>query len=425
MLSREQNALLTQTDAGTPMGALFRRFWLPALLSEELAEADGAPVRVRLLGEDLVAFRATDGSVGLVGDHCPHRGASLFFGRNEEGGLRCVYHGWKFGVQGNCVDMPNEPPESNFKDKIRHTAYPTVERGGLVWTYMGPPDLRPAFPELEWARVPAGQRYATKYLLDCNYMQAMEGDLDSSHLSFLHSTIDPDDNWLATNPVFGQPLVNNVWRDRVPRFTVLETEAGLTFAARRNGGPEDYYWRITQWLMPTFSLIPTDEPGAMQCNARVPRDDGSSWFFRIRWRGEAPLSAEEVAEYRRGGSLYGEHIPGTWRSKANRDNDYLIDRDLQRRESFTGITSIPAQDMAMIESMGPVYDRSREHLGTSDTCIIATRRRLLAAARDVQDGRELACLRDGMLYHVRATTRKLPHGVDFQQALAEAMVARS
>src|SRR5579885_1952307 len=175
MLSQEENELITRVGPGTPMGAALRRYWLPALLVEELPAPDCPPVRVRLLGEDLVAFRDSMGQLGLLGAHCPHRGASLFFGRNEECGLRCVYHGWKFDVAGACVDMPSEPEESTFKERVRATAYPCVERGGVVWTYMGPPALQPPLPELEWALLPEPQRYASKRLQECNWLQAMEG----------------------------------------------------------------------------------------------------------------------------------------------------------------------------------------------------------------------------------------------------------
>jgi phenylpropionate dioxygenase-like ring-hydroxylating dioxygenase large terminal subunit len=179
MLSREDNELLTRTSAGTPMGTLMRRYWIPVVFSEQVAEPDCTPVRVQLLGEGLVAFRDSDGRIGLLDERCPHRTASLFFGRNEECGLRCVYHGWKFDVDGNCVDLPSEPPESNFREKIRTTAYPCVERGGLVWAYMGPPELQPEFPDLEWTQVPESHRYVTRHIQQCNWLQGLEGGFDT------------------------------------------------------------------------------------------------------------------------------------------------------------------------------------------------------------------------------------------------------
>ena len=191
MLSKEDNELVTRIGPGTPMGAVMRRYWMPAMLSEELRDRDGAPARVRLLGEDLVAFRDTAGKIGLLAQNCPHRGASLFFGRNEEEGLRCVYHGWKFDVTGACVDMPNEPPESNFKHKVHATAgYPCLEKGGVIWTYMGPPEKQPPLPEYEWMRLPEGHGYVSKTYEDCNFLQGIEGGVDSSHSSFLHRSFD-------------------------------------------------------------------------------------------------------------------------------------------------------------------------------------------------------------------------------------------
>src|SRR5579859_8197660 len=186
MLSRDENELITRVGPGTPMGSLMREYWLPAMLSSELPAPDSDPVRVMLLGERLIAFRESGGKVGLLANHCPHRGASLFFGRNEEAGLRCVYHGWKFDVDGNCVDMPNEPPESNFKHKIKTTAYPCLERGGIIWTCMGPPELQPGAPEYGFCLVPESQRFATRHAQECNWLQALEGGHDTAHVPFLH-----------------------------------------------------------------------------------------------------------------------------------------------------------------------------------------------------------------------------------------------
>src|SRR5205823_1048394 len=173
---------------GTPMGNFFRQYWLLAIRSDELPGPDCPPLRVRLLGESLIAFRTTSGEVGLIQNSCPHRGASLFFGRNEEEGLRCVYHGWKFDCTGQCVDMPSEPAESNFKTKIKAAAYPAVERNGVIWTYMGPREVPPPLSQIEANMVPNAEKGTiSKIMRDCNYMQALEGDIDTSHLAFLHS----------------------------------------------------------------------------------------------------------------------------------------------------------------------------------------------------------------------------------------------
>src|SRR4051794_3272798 len=225
MLSHEDNKLVSQVGPGTPMGRHFRLFWLPALMPDKLSEPDGPPVRLRILGEDLVAFRDSTGKVGFVQKHCPHRGAALFFGRNEEEGLRCMYHGWKFDATGACVDMPNEPEESTFRFKIHQTAYPCKERGGIVWAYLGPPEKRPPLPGLEWLRAPAGYAHASKTWEECNWLQALEGGVDSSHSSFLHH----DRSRL-------RPQATLAYRGRAgaPRLEVLTTDYGFTYASIRH-----------------------------------------------------------------------------------------------------------------------------------------------------------------------------------------------
>src|SRR6266568_3003316 len=247
MLPQAENEYLTLAGAGTPMGTLLRRFWFPAFLSEELPEPDCPPIRITLMGEALVAFRDSTGQVGLLGQHCPHRGASLFFGRNEECGLRCVYHGWKYDIHGNCVDMPNEPPESNFKDKIRHIAYPCLERGGIVWTYMGPEGLESPAPEFEWATVPASQRYASRHSQECNWLQALEGGIDTSHVPFLHRgarAADPDD-WQP------DPITNIVFD-----YHFAPTDYGLMFGSPRPLEGGRAHWSVVQWMMPWHKIIP-------------------------------------------------------------------------------------------------------------------------------------------------------------------------
>ena len=186
MLRKEQNELLTQTGPGTPMGQLFRCYWLPALLADELPENDCPPVRVKLLSERLLAFRDSEGRYGLIDEFCAHRGVSLWFGRNEQGGLRCPYHGWKYDVTGQCIEVPSEPVESGFCKKIKLTSYPLVKIGAVLWAYMGPPDKKPPLPEWEFAMVPPEQTFVSKRLQECNWLQAMEGGIDSSHVSFLH-----------------------------------------------------------------------------------------------------------------------------------------------------------------------------------------------------------------------------------------------
>jgi nitrite reductase/ring-hydroxylating ferredoxin subunit len=266
MLSREDNELLCRVGRGTPMGELMRQYWMPAALSSELPERDGAPLRVRLLGEDLIAFRATSGAVGLVRNSCPHRGASLFYGRNEADGLRCVYHGWKFDVAGRCVDMPNEPEESNFKQKVRAVAYPCVERAGLIWAYLGPRETPPPLPDLEPTLLPDSSIQI--YQRECNWMQALEGDIDTCHTVFLHlgkvrADEAPPGTWAAY-----------ALADRAPRYAVSDMDFGVMYGAYRPAEASTDYWRIANFLFPFYAMVPTGVLGLeIRVRAWVPMDD--------------------------------------------------------------------------------------------------------------------------------------------------------
>jgi nitrite reductase/ring-hydroxylating ferredoxin subunit len=417
VLSREENELLTRAGPGTAMGALMRRYWIPALLAWELPEPDCPPVRVTLLGEALVAFRDGAGHLGLIEEHCAHRGASLYFGRNEECGLRCVYHGWKFDVTGQCVDMPSEPPGSTFKERVRLRAYPCAERGGVIWAYLGPPERQPALPELEWALLPEPQRFASKRLQECNWLQAMEGGIDSSHISFLHRSFNLDATRLPNSQ--GQEYVR---RDRHPRFEVQDVDYGLLIAARRTVDEANYYWRITPWLMPWYTIIPPFGENPIGGHAWVPADDERCWAWSFDWHPARPLSETELATYRAGLGIHSALIPGTWRPRANQDNDYLIDRQAQRTESMTGIVGISAQDCAVQESMGPIYDRTTEHLGTSDAAIIAARRRLLGGVRGLERGEEPPGL-DAAAQRVRSASVVLPKDVPFHEGARDSLIA--
>ncbi len=394
MLNPNDNDRLTQVGPGTPMGELFRRFWTPAIVATELPEPDGAPLRIRLLGEDLVAWRNTDGSIGLMQNACPHRGASMFFGRNEENGLRCVYHGWKFDAEGVCVDMPNEPAESNFKHKIKAAAYAAAEWGGLIWAYMGPRDLQPELPQFEWCLVPESHRHVDRWQQDCSYMQALEGCIDTSHVSFLHRS-------LAPNPSITRRVVRPEGRaDTSPMLTVQETDYGYAYGGRRNLTSGQFYWRITQWLLPYFTLIPAMEwPRGGHCY--VPIDDEHVWAFAYQYDPTAPLPEDVLEMYRKGAASTAKKVPGTLRTLANRENDYLIDRAAQKTQSYSGIFGVRNQDIAMVESMGAIYDRTKEHLGTADLAIIAARRILLRMAAQLQAGVEPAAPRNAGAFRVR------------------------
>jgi phthalate 4,5-dioxygenase len=402
MLSREDNELLTRIGPGTPMGELMRQYWQPILLSSELAEPDGAPVRVRALGEDLIAFRDTQGRVGLLGANCPHRGAPLFFGRNEEGGLRCIYHGWKFDTSGRCLDMPNRPGDRDYRNTVRATAYRSHEKNGIIWAYMGSAAEPPAPPDLGFTEVPASHRLVTKQLLECNYAQALEGDLDPSHVSFLHAPLDPKgrDDYQGTAGIISDKQLNDAAleqavkaQDKNPRLNVLKTDYGLFVGARRDAG-ERHYWRITQYVLPFYVFVPGAVGSPVHCNAWVPMDDEHTLVWRIQYLEDRPFTAQELAKLQTGMGAHVEptgYLPassepaGAWRPRANRDNDYLQDRKVQRTVSFTGIRGIWAQDRACTEGMGAIMDRSHEHLGPSDVTIVQMRRLLLGAATALRD----------------------------------------
>jgi len=381
MLSKEENELLCRVGPGTPVGDLMRQYWLPGLMSSELSEPDGRPMRLRMLCEDLIAFRATSGEVGLVANNCPHRGASLFFGRNEEDGLRCVYHGWKFDTAGRCVDMPNEPAESNFKDKVRAKAYPTQERNGVVWVYMGPRETPPPLPNLEPNLKPGTQ--VSISLRECNYMQALEGDIDTSHLAFLHMG--------AMTPEQTKPGSFNYYtvKDRRPHYEVVDTEFGTMYGAYRPTDDERLYWRLAAFLFPFYTIIPTGVLG-LKVGVRpwVPADDTHTWVWGINDPASSGVGGGGVAA---GARSNVDFLPNTtdwlgrWRYVQNSRNDYLLDPVAQKTNSFTGIAGINQQDQAITESMGAIMNRTAEHLGSADVMIIRTRQRILRAAEALRD----------------------------------------
>jgi phthalate 4,5-dioxygenase len=412
MLSAEDNKLITQVGPGTLMGNLFRRYWLPAMLSEELPEPDCAPVRLRLLGEDLLAFRMTSGQVAVVDRWCPHRNANLYWGRNEEEGIRCVYHGWKFDATGQCVDMPNEPPTSTFAARIRIPAYRVEERGGVIWVYMGPREPAPALPELEWLNVPANQRIVSKRIQFCNWLQNLEGEVDSSHVSFLHSNLGAE----AFRPVGGNS-------DRHPVFSVLNTEWGVAVCARRDDGPDNYYWRITPFLLPSYTIVPGPMGGANQngrsggqylFTAAVPIDDTNMMGLSVVWDPDRPIS---------GGPLV--PVDANYVPVQRKDNDFLIDREAQKTRSYTGIDNIRVQDIAVQEDQkGPLSDRTTEHLGSADLGVIATRRRLLEQARALASGAEPNEPDTPRAYDIRSLAITAPREVDWQDLMQRYMVEK-
>ena len=382
MLTDERNRFVTQTGPGTPTGDLFRRYWIPFLLSEEVAEKDGPPVRVTLLSEKLVAFRDSNGDIGLIEEFCAHRRVSLWFGRNEDGGIRCPYHGWKFDVTGKCLEIPSEPEDSTFREEVGLTAYPCVERGGIVWAYMGPPEHRPEPPAFEWATVPEGQRYHTKRLEECNYLQALEGGIDSSHVGWLHR------GELRSDPLHhGSKGSDYHLSDSRPKFEVEDSDGGLDIGVRRNAPGDKYYWRITPWIMPWYTIVPPYGDNPLHGHAWVPIDDENCFAWTFSYHPSRPLNDLELKVMHEGGSLHVKQEPGTFRPVANKDNDYLMDREAQKAgTAFSGIKGIAMQDASLQESMGRVADRARENLVMTDRAIALARRRLRKAALDLEKG---------------------------------------
>jgi len=377
MLKKEQNDLLTQTGPGTPAGRLFRSYWIPALLAEELPSNDCPPVRVKLLSERLVAFRDTNGRLGLMDEFCAHRGISLWFGRNEDCGLRCPYHGWKFDVTGQCVDIPSEPENSTFPKRVKLTSYPLVERGGVLWTYMGPADKQPPLPEYEFATVPAAQSFMSKRTQECNWLQAMEGGIDSSHVSFLHR------GDINSDPLFRGARGNQYnLGDLRPVFEVVESPGGLYIGARRNAEGGHYYWRITQWVMPSFTMIAPRGGHSVHGHFWIPIDDEHCWTWNFDYHPTRLLRDEELEAMRAGKGIHTTVIPGTFRPVANKDNDYLMDREAQRAgRTYSGVEGFAMQDQSLQESMGPIVDRTKETLVATDSGIIMARQRLLRAVK--------------------------------------------
>jgi phenylpropionate dioxygenase-like ring-hydroxylating dioxygenase large terminal subunit len=409
MLSREDNERLTRVGAGTPMGELMRRYWIPAAFTTQVAEPDSPPIRVKLLGENLVMFRDTQGRVGLLDERCPHRTASLFLGRNEQGGLRCVYHGLKFDVEGRCLDVPCVPASSvNVKDEIRAKAYPCIERGELIWTYMGPAEHKPEFPELEWTLVPPAHRFTTRHIQECNWLQGVEGGFDASHLSFLHS---------------GEVDLRKGRTDHDRRivpahYQVLPLEFGFVCAAGRDLANGNISWHVDVMFLPFHKIIPSVPRGA---HVWVPIDDENTMLYSINYNVDRPLTEEEMEREFAWRGIHTENIPGTDRAILNKDNDYMIDRALQASgRSFTGIKGLGVQDCAMQESMGAIADRTKEYLLLGDTAIVKIRRLLLQALKDRESGKPLRGMGPAS-YRVRSARFEAPRDAPLLEMVKESV----
>ena len=418
-MDHKANMMLCSTESDQAMGQMLRRYWIPILLASELPTNDCPPVRVKVLSERLLAFRDSSGRMGLIDEFCAHRGVSLWFGRVEDCGIRCPYHGWKFDTTGQCTEVPSESRDSGFAERVRLRAYPLVERGGVLWTYMGPPERKPDdLPGFEWGDLPPEHVYISKRLQECNWIQAMEGGIDSAHVSWLHS------GELNTDPLHRATKGATYQTDKKPSFEITESKGGLLIGARRNADGGSAYWRITQWIMPWYTMVPPYGDNALNGHAWVPIDDNNCFAWTFTYHPTRPLAEEELEAMRSGQGIHVKYVPGTFRPIANMDNDYLMDRQAQKAgQLFSGISGIASQDASLQESMGPIVDRTRENLCSTDNAIIMARKRLLAAAVALRDkggeppGTSADC------HAVRSAAFVLPAGQDFKRTKADALVA--
>jgi phenylpropionate dioxygenase-like ring-hydroxylating dioxygenase large terminal subunit len=420
MLRKEQNDLVTQTGPGTPMGELFRRYWLPALLSEELAEPGGEPVRLQLLSERLLAFRDSEGKLGLIDEFCAHRGVSLWFGRNEEGGIRCPYHGWKYDVTGQCTEVPSEAKESGYAEKIKLKSYPLVEQGGVIWVYMGPADQQPPLPAWEFSTVPASRSFMSKRVQECNWLQALEGGIDSSHVSFLHS------GSLNSDPLFKGAKGNQYnLNDLAPVFEVREAPGGLAIGVRRNAEDDQYYWRITPWVMPCFTMVPPRGDHPVHGHFWVPIDDHNCWAWSFDYHPTRDLTEGEVQAMKDGKGIHVRYVPGSnYVPEQNKTNNYLMDRASQRAgTTYSGVEGIAMQDASLQESMGPIQDRTKENLVGTDNGIIMMRSRIMKSARALAENGTLPPGRDPESQKVRSVAILLKRETPFSEGARDAMLA--
>jgi phthalate 4,5-dioxygenase len=385
MLTAEENELLCRVEGQAPMGQLMRRHWTPVCLIEEVSEPDGTPVKARVFGEDLVVFRDTRGRVGVMDEYCPHRRVSLVFGRNEDCGLRCLYHGWKMDVDGNVLEMVSEPAASGMAQKVKHLAYPVKEWGGFVWAYMGPKETQPEFVPPAWAPTADARVTIAKALIPCNWAQILEGAIDSAHSSSLHSSdmvparVDgaeaTDTNWLRPST------------DKAPRMQVERGSYGFRYAAIRrpikNAAANDYI-RSTVFVAPATALIPPNNLYNV-ANINVPMDDTNTAFYFIAWG--HPSQTPDTDTWRKFlGQQIGPDLDANYAPLRNRGNRFWQDREAMKAGNFTGITGFPNQDIAMWVTMGPIADRTHERLGASDMAVVEFRKQMLEAVRAFQAG---------------------------------------
>ena len=386
MMTREQNELLTRVCSGAPAGQLLRRYWQPVALAEELAGS--RPVKpVRILGQDLVLFRGPDGRLGLLDRDCAHRGADLAFGRLEDGGLRCLFHGWLFDADGKCLETPGEPPESRICSRVRQRAYPVQERSGIVFAFLGE-GQPPALAALDCFIAPDSHVFAFKGYLDCNWLQAVEVGLDPAHASFLHRFFED----ASTSDAYGRqfraasadselPMTKILRQFPRPRIEVEHSDIGLRITALRDIGAGQMHVRVTNLLFPQAFVIPMSQDMTIT-QWHVPVDDLSCYWFAIFTSFGPPVDKATMRQQRL--QLYSE---SDYKPRLGRFNNYGFNLDEQRARTYTGMgEDINVHDQWAVESQGTIQDRTREHLGLTDKAIVAFRILLLAAMKQVIAG---------------------------------------
>lgn len=409
---RDNYSLLTHVEATAPLGQFLRRYWIPAALSEEIPERGGAPVRVGLLGEKLVAFRDPNGVVGLVEEFCPHRRASLLYGRNEPGGIRCIYHGWKMAPDGCILETPAEPADSKLKEHYRHVAYPVREAGGIVWTYMGPKELEPPFPKFPWLDLPSSQLLVVKMYQDNNFLQGLEGDLDPAHPNYLHRDLEEvaDKSWAGV----GWKSMSTVMTDEAPAIHCEETPYLMRIGAvRRTADPKVNYVRRYEWIAPFYAYIPTGPQESRLFKAWHPIDNESCFTFYIHYDLVRPLDIPAI--YANWGHRTEKPHYRTAHANANQ---HLQDRRRMMVENYSGVDGAAIQDRAVQESMGPIVDRSKEHLGTSDKAVVFYRRLLLRKMQEMQEGKPLPGHDPSLDYDQRGASFAIPADRPWQDVVA-------
>ena len=429
MLTAEDNETLTRVGSGTPLGEWMRLYWIPFYPSSGL-EPDGQPKPVRLLGEDLVAFRDSDGHVGLVANACPHRGTPLLYGRNEECGLRCVYHGWKFDVTGQVMDMPAVSGSSTMRARVRLKSYPCIERNGVLWAFMGEADTAPPLPQIEFNLVPAQNVYVSFRVQECNWLQALEGEIDSAHAPILHGRIDGKgaiNQWIAA-------------QDLKPKFECRQRDYGINIASRRVVDEQTNYWRVNQFVAPFWTLVPPQSKyPELSGHAWVPIDDEHTLCLMFSYTPAGPLypRVREVLEQGHKGRETGQAsvncyepkpLPtpyGDFYTRFRPDNAFGFDYESQQSSWFSGMPGLWVQDAACQAGVAPVYDRTQENLCVSDTGIVMTRRMLLDSVQSYRDeGVRPAGADSPEVFMVRAVSMHLPADASWEADAAEPMTAR-